>query len=126
MKLLFSYLSEVRAIRATGSAVAETSYYPALVNLLNGVGAGLKPRVRCHSHVSNTGAGIPDAGFFTSEQFARQDHDTPLSHTMARQGSRAGVGASRKQRLHRQRRSTLCQRGGSENRGTAAANARAG
>jgi hypothetical protein len=96
MKLLFSYLSELRAIRATGAAVAETSYYPALVNLLNAVGASLKPKVRCHSHVSNTGAGIPDAGLFTSEQFAQQEHDTPLPNAKPERGviEIKGVGAN--------------------------------
>nr|WP_309685711.1 type ISP restriction/modification enzyme [Armatimonas sp.] len=86
MKLLSVYLSELRAIRATGAAVAETSFYPALVNLLNEVGGTLKPKVRCHSHVSNTGAGIPDAGLFVSEQFAKQEHNTPLPNAKPERG----------------------------------------
>lgn len=36
-------------IRLSGAATPETSYYPALSNLLNEVGkaSSLKPRVRC-------------------------------------------------------------------------------
>jgi len=41
---LEAYLREVRDIRGTGAAVPETSYYPALRDLLNAVGATLKPR----------------------------------------------------------------------------------
>ena len=47
MNLLEDYLRELHEIRSSGSAVKETSYYPALSNLLNGIGKTLKPRVRC-------------------------------------------------------------------------------
>jgi hypothetical protein len=47
MHALETYLRDLRDIRATGAAVKETSYYPPLANLLNAVGATLKPRVRC-------------------------------------------------------------------------------
>ena len=68
VNLLESYLREMRGIRGSGSAVAETSYYPALANLLNRAGAGLRPRVRCVVNVKNQGAGIPDGGLFALDR----------------------------------------------------------
>ena len=35
------YLDEVQRIRATGAGTGETTYYPAVVGVLNLVGAGL-------------------------------------------------------------------------------------
>ena len=43
----------------------------ALANLLNAIGKELKPRVKCVIHPQNKGAGIPDGGFFTADQFQR-------------------------------------------------------
>lgn len=71
-QLLEQYLSELRAIRRIGAGVAETSYYPALSNLFNAVGKTLKPKVRCIINISNQGAGLPDGGLFTADQFQRQ------------------------------------------------------
>ena len=71
MSLLAEYLSEIRTVRNLGAGVAETSYYPALANLFNGVGKQLKPKVTCLIHLQNTGAGIPEAGFFTAAQIQR-------------------------------------------------------
>lgn len=73
MNLLETYVHELREIRASGSAVRETSYYPALANLLNRVGAILRPRVRCVINIKNQGAGIPDGGLFTPDQYASGD-----------------------------------------------------
>jgi hypothetical protein len=42
MNPLESYLTELRDIRRTGAAVAETSFYPALSSLFNEIGKGLK------------------------------------------------------------------------------------
>ncbi len=78
MNLLETYLRELREIRSSGSAVRETSYYPALANLLNRVGTTLKPRVRCVINVRNQGAGIPDGGLFTPDQYASDDGPTLL------------------------------------------------
>ncbi len=77
MHPLEEYLHELHDIRATGGGVKETSYYPALANLLNAVGHTLKPRVRCIIHLQNVGAGIPDGGLFTPDQLQR-GNDTPL------------------------------------------------
>lgn len=68
MNPLEKYLHELRDIRSTGSAVKETSYYPALVGLLNEIGKTLKPKVRCVLTPKNQGAGIPDIGLFVSRQ----------------------------------------------------------
>ncbi len=68
MDVLETYLRELRVTRATGAGVKETSYYPALANLLNAVGKTLKPRVHCVINVRNQGAGIPDGGLFTPDQ----------------------------------------------------------
>ena len=72
------YLRELRDIRSTGAGVNETTYYSALSNLLNEVGKRLKPRVRCIIHLANRGAGIPDGGLFTAEQFQKASEAEPL------------------------------------------------
>lgn len=75
MTIITNYLRELHTIRASGSAVKETSYYPALATLLNAVGSELRPRVRCILTLKNRGAGIPDGGLFTADQIAK---DAPL------------------------------------------------
>jgi hypothetical protein len=62
----------VSDIHSSQSAVDETPYYGSLEVLLNEVGKGLNPRVRCIIHIKNRGAGLPDGGLFTAEQFARK------------------------------------------------------
>lgn len=71
-KLLEEFLSAVRGVHATGGGTKETSFYTALNNLLDGVGHALKPKVRCVMQLKNMGAGIPDGGLFTADQFDRQ------------------------------------------------------
>jgi len=78
MSVLEEYFRELREIRSSGAGVPETSYYPALSNLLNDVGKSLKPRVRCIFQLANRGAGQPDGGLFTSEQLRRPDNSKPL------------------------------------------------
>ncbi len=73
MTPLQQYLTEIRDLRATGATVEETSFYPALAALLNALGRPLKPGVRCVVHIASTGAGLPDIGLFTQEQFERRD-----------------------------------------------------
>jgi Type ISP C-terminal specificity domain/N-6 DNA Methylase len=80
---LEKYLRELRNIRRSGSAVPETSYYPALRDLMDAIGASLKPRVKCIIHVSH-GAGIPDGGLFTPDQF--QKGPQPLPGTVPARG----------------------------------------
>ena len=71
MNLLQIYLSELHAVRATGAGVKETSYYPAVSNVFNALGKTLKPPVRCIINLKNQGAGLPDGGLFTPDQFAK-------------------------------------------------------
>ena len=73
-----SYLEELAAVRASGAATKETSGYPALANLLNAIGPSLKPKVRCLIQLTNSGAGLPDGGFFTPEQLKNSDEAQPL------------------------------------------------
>lgn len=65
---LETYLHEVGSIHQSGAGVRETSYYPALSNLLNDVGKSLRPAVRCLTQLRNIGAGMPDGGLFTAQQ----------------------------------------------------------
>lgn len=75
MQLLETYLNELRANRAFGTA--ETTSYPALANLLNSIGKELKPRVKCLMNPKSKGQGIPDGGFYTADQFARTGDTLP-------------------------------------------------
>lgn len=67
--LIERYLIDMREIRGTGSSVAETSFYPALERLLSGIGKSLSPKVRCVINITNRGAGLPDGGLFSADQF---------------------------------------------------------
>jgi len=69
-RIVEEYLAELKAIRASGAGVPETSYYPALSNLFNAIAKTLKPKVRCVMNLRNLGAGMPDGGLFTADQFA--------------------------------------------------------
>ena len=62
------YLSDLRTIRASGGATGERSYYPPLSNLLNAVGAALRPKVTCVTELADHGAGHPDLGLYTARQ----------------------------------------------------------
>ena len=73
-----SYLRDLLTIRSTGGNVPETSFYPALANLLDEAGKTLKPKVRCVSQVADTGAGSPDFGLYTAQQFQRARDSEPL------------------------------------------------
>jgi hypothetical protein len=77
MHPLEAYLRDLQEIRSTGAGVKETSFYPPLANLLNAVGQQLKPRVRCVINLKNQGAGLPDGGLFTPDQF-QKGADHPL------------------------------------------------
>ena len=76
--LLETYLQDIALVRASGAGVNELSYYPALAGLLSEVGKTLKPKVRCVSQLKNQGAGMPDFGLFTADQFQRAADAGPL------------------------------------------------
>lgn len=85
MNALADYFKDLRDIYNTGSAVKETSYYSAFETMANAYGKELKPRVRCVINLRNRGAGIPDAGFFTSSQFQRGE-DKPREGQLPERG----------------------------------------
>ena len=66
-----TYLADLRRIRASGGATAETSSYAPLENLFNAVGAGLKPKVFCVGQLKEQGAGHPDFGLYAAKQVQR-------------------------------------------------------
>ena len=66
------YISDLRDIRATGSATAETSFYPPLERLLNAVGRTLLPQVLFSTQLRNQGAGMPDGGLFPQPRTTRR------------------------------------------------------
>ena len=63
-----TYLADLRRLRASGGATAETSSYTPLENLLNAVGTGLKPKVFCVGQLRDQGAGHPDIGLYAARQ----------------------------------------------------------
>jgi hypothetical protein len=73
--LVQSYLTDIGKIRGTRANVPETSFYPALERLLIEVGKSLSHKVRCVMTLANRGAGLPDGGLFSAEQFRRKTRD---------------------------------------------------
>ncbi len=66
-----AYFTDLRRIRSSGGATDERSTYGALTNLLNTVGATLKPKVFCVPELADQGAGHPDFGHYVSRQAQR-------------------------------------------------------
>ena len=65
------YLSDLRRVRASGGATGERSTYGPLANLLNAVGATLRPKVFCVGELAEQGAGHPDFGLYAAKQLQR-------------------------------------------------------
>ena len=65
------YLSDLRRVRASGGATGERSTYGPLANLLNDVGATLRPKVFCVGELAEQGAGHPDFGLYAAKQLQR-------------------------------------------------------
>lgn len=74
---LQQYLIDISAIRTSGAAVPETSYYGPLANLLNSWGATLSPKVLCVINPANRGAGVPDGGFYLDQTAAEEASRSP-------------------------------------------------
>ena len=68
MAAVETYLSDLRQVRASGGATGERSSYGPLANLLNAVGATLKPKVFCVGELADQGAGHPDFGLYSARQ----------------------------------------------------------
>ena len=63
-----SYFADLRRVSASGGATGERSSYGPLANLLNAVGATLKPKVFCVGELADQGAGHPDFGLYAAKQ----------------------------------------------------------
>ena len=63
-----TYFTDLWRMRASGGATGERSSYGPLANLLNAVGAALKPKVFCVGELADQGVGHPDFGFYASKQ----------------------------------------------------------
>ena len=63
-----TYFADLRRVRGSGGATGERSSYGPLANLLNAVGATLKPKVFCVGELADQGAGHPDFGLYTAKQ----------------------------------------------------------
>ena len=66
-----SYFADLGRVRASGGATGERSSYGPLANLLNTVGATLKPKVFCVGELADQGAGHPDFGLYAAKQVQR-------------------------------------------------------
>ena len=66
-----AYFADLRRMRASGGATGERSRYGPLANLLNAVGAALKPKVFCVGELADQGAGHPDFGLYAARQVQR-------------------------------------------------------
>ena len=66
-----TYFADLERLRASGGATGERSSYGPLANLLNAVGAALKPKVFCVGEPADQGAGHPDFGLYSAKQAQR-------------------------------------------------------
>lgn len=73
--LIERYLTDIGEIRGTRSNVPETSFHPVLEQLLSEIGKKLSPKVRCVINLANRGAGLPDGGLFSADQFRCKTRD---------------------------------------------------
>ena len=76
-----TYLADLRRIRASGGATAETSSYTPLEILLDAVGAGLRPKVFCVGQLRDQGAGHPAFGLYAAKQVQRGGGSTGSPRT---------------------------------------------
>ncbi len=63
-----AYFTELGQVRASGGATGERSSYGPLANLLNAIGAMLRPKVFCVGELADQGAGHPDFGLYAAKQ----------------------------------------------------------
>ena len=60
--------ADLRRVRASGGGTSERSYYPALANLLDAGGHGLRPKVFCLLEGANHGACHAECALYTARQ----------------------------------------------------------
>ena len=63
-----AYFADLGRVRTSGGATGERSSYGPLANLLDAIGAALKPKVFCVGELADQGAGHPDFGLYTARQ----------------------------------------------------------
>jgi hypothetical protein len=82
--LIERYLTDMGEVRGTRSNVPETSFYPALERLLSDIGKSFSPKVRCVINLANRGAGLPDGGLFSADQFRRKTREADADENFFR------------------------------------------
>lgn len=87
MKAVEEYFSHVSSTYRTGGAAPEISYYGALQALLTELGKKLKPKVRCILQLANRGAGLPDGGLYTQEQYQKAADTEPVKGQLPNRGA---------------------------------------
>ena len=78
MHPLETYLQSLHYLHTSPTGATETLFYLPLANLLNEVGETLKPKVRCLLDLKSIGAGLPDGGLFTADQFPKRNAKSEL------------------------------------------------
>ena len=63
-----TYFNDLARVRASGGGTGERSSYGPLANLLNAVGASIRPKVFCVQELADQGAGHPDFGLYAAKQ----------------------------------------------------------
>ena len=79
-KAVETYFADLARVRASGGGTGELSNYGPLTNLLNAVGAALKPKVFCVGNLADQGAGHPDFGLYAAKQVQKgrpREEQTP-------------------------------------------------
>ena len=66
-----TYFADLGRIRASGGATGERSSYGPLANLLDTIGATLRPKVFCVGELADQGVGHPDFGLYGAKQVQR-------------------------------------------------------
>jgi hypothetical protein len=72
---LIAYLSKLGSKAAVVGTGKETTHYGALTELLESVGASLKPKIIPIQHPPDVGAGVPDFGLYSADQVKRAQKD---------------------------------------------------
>ncbi len=79
-----AYFADLRRVRQSGAATDERSTYVPLANLLNAIGATLKPKVCCLVEPVDQGAGHPDLYLYVERQLHNKQPRKGQSQTPER------------------------------------------
>jgi len=87
MQFVEEYFKSLSEVFRTGGGTEEESFYGALETLLNQIGSELKPPIRCVQQLRNTGAGEPDFGLYSANQFQDSAKDSrPIEGALPERG----------------------------------------